>query len=72
MLPTAVFKDNTPFSLHFVMFIPAIMGQATEEQKEYWLKRARNMDIIGTYAQVSNITFGSSRYEMEFVSLACS
>lgn len=51
-LGLAIFQDNYPFSLHFVMFIPTIMGQATEEQKAYWLKRATNMEIIGTYAQV--------------------
>lgn len=52
LLHTAVFKDNSPFSLHLAMFIPAIMGQADEEQRKYWMKRASKMEIIGTYAQV--------------------
>ncbi|XP_059058335.1 probable peroxisomal acyl-coenzyme A oxidase 1 [Achroia grisella] len=51
MISTAVFKDNTPLALHFIMFIPTIIGQASDEQREYWLKRAKNMEIIGTYAQ---------------------
>ncbi|CAG4986312.1 unnamed protein product [Parnassius apollo] len=51
MISSAVFRDNSPFSLHYSMFIPTIKGQATEEQKAYWLKRANNMEIIGTYAQ---------------------
>ena len=33
------------------MFIPVIEGQATVEQQEYWLPLARNMKIIGCYAQ---------------------
>ncbi|XP_050555124.1 probable peroxisomal acyl-coenzyme A oxidase 1 [Spodoptera frugiperda] len=51
LLHTAVFKDNSPFSLHLAMFIPAILGQADEEQRKYWMKRASKMEIIGTYAQ---------------------
>lgn len=37
------------------MFIPVLDGQANEEQKKHWLKRALNLEIIGTYAQVSNL-----------------
>ncbi|CAB3239676.1 unnamed protein product [Arctia plantaginis] len=51
LLPSAVFKDMSPFRLHYSMFMPAIIGQADEEQKKYWLKRAVNFEIIGTYAQ---------------------
>ncbi|CAH0405627.1 unnamed protein product [Chilo suppressalis] len=47
----AVFKDNSPFGLHYAMFLPTIEGQADDKQKEYWLKRANNLEIIGTYAQ---------------------
>nr|XP_026497149.1 probable peroxisomal acyl-coenzyme A oxidase 1 [Vanessa tameamea] len=50
-IPAAIVKDNSPFMLHSEMFIIAIMGQGTDEQKEYWLKRANNLEIIGTYAQ---------------------
>ncbi|XP_068627061.1 acyl-coenzyme A oxidase 1-like [Battus philenor] len=51
IISTAVFKDNSPFVLHMSMFVPTIIGQGTEEQKAYWVKRAKNMEIIGTYAQ---------------------
>ncbi|PZC74072.1 hypothetical protein B5X24_HaOG208389 [Helicoverpa armigera] len=51
LLPSAVFKDNSPFTLHVAMFIPAILGHADEEQKKYWMNRASKMEIIGTYAQ---------------------
>ncbi|XP_075992761.1 acyl-coenzyme A oxidase 1-like [Anticarsia gemmatalis] len=51
LLSSAVFKDNSPFALQLAMFIPAIVGQADEEQRKYWLKRASNFEIIGTYAQ---------------------
>lgn len=37
--------------MHFLMFLPAIMGQATPEQQEKWLARAWNFEIIGTYSQ---------------------
>lgn len=51
-LPSAIFKEGSPFSLHISMFIPSILGFANEEQKARWLKRAQNMEILGTYAQV--------------------
>ena len=47
-----VLKDGQPLGLHFLMFIPALIGQGTKEQQEKWLPRAYNLDIIGTYAQV--------------------
>ncbi|GJW65316.1 peroxisomal acyl-coenzyme A oxidase 1-like protein [Tanacetum coccineum] len=37
--------------LHWGMFIPAIEGQGTEEQKKKWLPLAKKMQIIGCYAQ---------------------
>ncbi|XP_041975112.1 probable peroxisomal acyl-coenzyme A oxidase 1 isoform X2 [Aricia agestis] len=50
-IASAIFKEGSPLMLHFGMFIPAIQGQGTEEQIKKWLKRAINMEIIGTYAQ---------------------
>ncbi|XP_039050935.1 peroxisomal acyl-coenzyme A oxidase 1-like isoform X1 [Hibiscus syriacus] len=38
-------------NLHRGMFIPAIEGQGTEEQKRKWLPMAYKMQIIGCYAQ---------------------
>ncbi|KAJ9556155.1 hypothetical protein OSB04_010769 [Centaurea solstitialis] len=37
--------------LQWEMFIPAIEGQGTEEQKRKWLPLARKMQVIGSYAQ---------------------
>ncbi|KAI5753506.1 hypothetical protein M8J77_000787 [Diaphorina citri] len=51
MLGSALIKDSTPFSLHYVMFLPTILGQASEEQQYHWLTRAWNFEILGTYAQ---------------------
>ncbi|XP_051159281.1 probable peroxisomal acyl-coenzyme A oxidase 1 isoform X1 [Leptopilina boulardi] len=51
MLGSAILKDGNPLSLHFVMFIPTIMGQGTIEQQAEWITRAWFCNIIGTYAQ---------------------
>eukprot|EP00892_Ulva_mutabilis_P004748 jgi/Ulvmu1/2645/UM014_0097.1 len=37
--------------LHFGMFIPTILGQGTDEQKEELLPKCNSLQIIGTYAQ---------------------
>ena len=51
-LGLALTKDGNPLSLHYVMFLPALVGQATQEQLSYWMSRAWAGDVIGTYAQV--------------------
>lgn len=51
MLGSAILKDGNPLTLHYVMFIPAIMGQGTVKQQGYWIQRAWTCSIIGTYAQ---------------------
>uniref|UniRef100_A0A1B6GE28 Acyl-coenzyme A oxidase n=1 Tax=Cuerna arida TaxID=1464854 RepID=A0A1B6GE28_9HEMI len=48
---SAIVKEGIPFTLHFVMFVPTLMGQATIEQQAYWIGRAWNCEIMGTYAQ---------------------
>nr|CAD7427771.1 unnamed protein product [Timema monikensis] len=53
MLGSAILKDGNPFALHYVMFVPTIMGQGTLEQQALWMGRAWNCEIIGTYAQVN-------------------
>ncbi|XP_053613248.1 probable peroxisomal acyl-coenzyme A oxidase 1 [Plodia interpunctella] len=50
-LGSAILSDGSPLTLHYVMFIPTLLGQATVEQQAYWIGRAFNLDIIGTYAQ---------------------
>uniref|UniRef100_A0A0A9YPZ1 Acyl-coenzyme A oxidase n=1 Tax=Lygus hesperus TaxID=30085 RepID=A0A0A9YPZ1_LYGHE len=51
MLGSAVLKDGMPFALHYVMFVPTLMGQGTMDQQAYWIGRAWNCSIMGTYAQ---------------------
>lgn len=55
MLGSAILKDGNPLTLHFVMFIPSIMGQGTVEQQGYWMSKAWTCGIIGTYAQVFSL-----------------
>ncbi|CAJ0570312.1 unnamed protein product, partial [Mesorhabditis spiculigera] len=43
--------DGFPLSIHFVMFLPAIQGQADDEQAEEWVQKAIQLQFIGTYAQ---------------------
>jgi acyl-CoA oxidase len=45
--------------LHNVMFTPTIMNQADNEQQGWWLAKAMNYEILGTYAQ-TEITHGSN------------
>lgn len=51
----AIMKEGNPLALQFVMFIPALMGQGTEEQQAEWLPKAYRLNIIGTYAQVRTL-----------------
>lgn len=50
---SVILKEGNALGLHFVMFIPAIIGQGSTEQQNKWLPRALNLEIIGTYAQVN-------------------
>ncbi|XP_046652365.1 probable peroxisomal acyl-coenzyme A oxidase 1 [Daphnia pulicaria] len=50
-LGSAVLKEGNPLALHYVMFIPALMGQGTIDQQAKWLEKAYNLNMIGTYAQ---------------------
>uniref|UniRef100_A0A1I8AV65 Acyl-coenzyme A oxidase n=1 Tax=Steinernema glaseri TaxID=37863 RepID=A0A1I8AV65_9BILA len=43
--------DGKPTNLQYAMFIPTLETQADEEQKRWWLQRAKNLEILGTYAQ---------------------
>ena len=44
-------NEGGPAAVQMIMFIPTLETQATEEQKAKWLPKARNYEIIGTYAQ---------------------
>jgi acyl-CoA oxidase len=51
MLGTAIFREGNPITVHFVMFLPALMNHGNSEQQAEWISRAWNCNIIGTYAQ---------------------
>lgn len=40
-----------PVGLNFSMFIPTLLNQGTAAQQEKWLRPAKELQIIGTYAQ---------------------
>lgn len=52
MLGSGLIKEGNPLGVHFVMFLPTLLGQATTDQQAEWLGRAWNLEILGTYAQV--------------------
>lgn len=49
-----VLKEGNPLALQFAMFLPALMSLCSPEQQEKWFPRAQSLQILGTYAQVSN------------------
>lgn len=51
LLGSGILKEGNPLAVHFVMFLPALMGHGTPEQQAEWIGRAWNCEIIGTYAQ---------------------
>jgi acyl-CoA oxidase len=51
LLGTAIFRESNPITVHFVMFLPALMNHGTSDQQAEWISRAWNCNIIGTYAQ---------------------
>lgn len=51
MFGPGIIKDGNPLGLHFIVFIPALLGQSSVEQRGEWLARAWNLEILGTYAQ---------------------
>lgn len=53
LVNSAIIKGSSPFTVHYLMFIPTIMSQGTSEQRAEWVGRAFSNQILGTYAQVS-------------------
>jgi acyl-CoA oxidase len=51
LLEVAFPNEVSPVQLHFGMFLPMLESQCSEEQKAKWLKKAKTLEIIGTYAQ---------------------
>nr|XP_002741939.1 PREDICTED: peroxisomal acyl-coenzyme A oxidase 1-like [Saccoglossus kowalevskii] len=44
-------RHGTAIELHSKMFVPTLIGQASEKQKRKWLPLEENLHIIGTFAQ---------------------
>ncbi|XP_022107849.1 peroxisomal acyl-coenzyme A oxidase 1-like [Acanthaster planci] len=44
-------SNDLTFGVHDLMFVTFIENQATEEQKERWLSKAQDVQMLGTYAQ---------------------
>lgn len=43
--------DVSPFTLHMTMFETTIREQASDAQREFWLPKILNWEIIGAYSQ---------------------
>eukprot|EP01103_Thecamoeba_quadrilineata_P014714 TRINITY_DN4453_c0_g1_i1.p1 TRINITY_DN4453_c0_g1~~TRINITY_DN4453_c0_g1_i1.p1 ORF type:complete len:674 (-),score=132.20 TRINITY_DN4453_c0_g1_i1:50-2071(-) len=56
--------EYLPTMLHDDVFIPCIEGQASQEQRDYWLPLARQKKIIGSYAQ-TELGHGSNVQKLE-------
>lgn len=50
-LGSSLIKDGNPLALHYVMYIPTLMGQGSYQQQAEWIQKAWNCTMIGTYAQ---------------------
>lgn len=51
LLGSGLIEEGNPLSVHYVMFLPALMGHGTTKQQAEWMSRAWTCSIIGTYAQ---------------------
>lgn len=51
LLGSGLIKEGNPLAVHFVMFLPTLLGQGTSDQQAEFLGRAWNLEILGTYAQ---------------------
>jgi len=43
--------DVSPYMVHVEMFITTIEEQGNDKQREYWLPKVYNWEVIGCYAQ---------------------
>ena len=51
MVMVAMLDEPLPTALHWGMFVPTIRGQGTDAQKDEWLPKAMQLQVVGTYAQ---------------------
>ncbi|RLU27570.1 hypothetical protein DMN91_001374 [Ooceraea biroi] len=63
MLGSAILKDDNPLPLHYVMFIPTIVGQGIIEQQGNWISRAWSCSI--NIVQRKKIQMAISKWKME-------
>lgn len=45
MLGLGITSHGNPFGVHFVMFLPTIMGQGTVEQQAEWMVRLHDEEV---------------------------
>ena len=50
-MASGVCTSGNPLGMHFNMFINMIEGQGTPEQSAKWVQKAKNLEIVGAYAQ---------------------
>lgn len=48
---SGILKYGNPLAVHYAMFIKTIADQGTDEQRAEWVQRAKDVTILGTYAQ---------------------
>jgi len=68
-IDSAILKQSIPFAVHTVMFLPSLVSQSTQEQKEEWVERAFKYSILGTYAQVILTCYNylnNKKYDISF------
>lgn len=51
LLGSSLIPEGNPLTVHFVMFLPGLMGHGNGNQQAHWMGRAWNGEILGTYAQ---------------------
>ncbi|XP_063700828.1 probable peroxisomal acyl-coenzyme A oxidase 1 [Culicoides brevitarsis] len=51
LLGSGLIEEGNPLSVHYVMFLPALMGHGTTMQQAEWMSKAWTCQIVGTYAQ---------------------
>eukprot|EP00759_Apiculatamorpha_spiralis_P049732 PhF_6_TR44434/c0_g1_i1/m.68397/K00232/E1.3.3.6, ACOX1, ACOX3; acyl-CoA oxidase len=56
------------FTDHFALFLQTILMQASPSQQKEWLRRAMNLEIIGTYAQ-TELGHGSNVRGLETIAV---
>uniref|UniRef100_A0AC35TSJ1 Acyl-coenzyme A oxidase n=1 Tax=Rhabditophanes sp. KR3021 TaxID=114890 RepID=A0AC35TSJ1_9BILA len=56
--------EGAPLSLHFFVFLPNLLNSMEGEQQAYWLEKALNREIIGSYSQ-TEMGHGSNLRKLE-------